>query len=189
MRATVGIGRGTHRILDLPARGAIWRAPVGLRKLGDRANAGLLGIAREISNDHVLDHLRAKGRHVDLLGRGGHDLSVRGIVKPEVNLSDQDEAPRGKAWRCSQSTGTPPSTSPASTATSAASFNRSYSPFDDLCSFVFGVIDGHHATIRTKEWTGYLSLQATGVPHDPHTEGKHFARSAQLLPRSHTVLS
>ena len=61
--------------------------------------------------------------------------------------------------------------------------------FDDLGPFVRGVIDGHDATIRTDGWKGYLPLEAAGVPHDPHTQGKDFARSAKLMPWSHTVFS
>ena len=31
--------------------------------------------------------------------------------------------------------------------------------------------------------------EAAGVPHDPHTQGKDFARSAKSMPWSHTVFS
>jgi hypothetical protein len=61
--------------------------------------------------------------------------------------------------------------------------------FDDLGPFVRGVIDGHDATIRTDGWKGCQPLQAAGVPHDPHTQGKDFARSAKLMPWSHRVFS
>ncbi len=61
--------------------------------------------------------------------------------------------------------------------------------FDDLGPFVRGVIDGNDATIRTDGWKGYLPLEAAGVPHDPHTQGKDPARSVEILPWSHTVFS
>ena len=73
--------------LDLPVRDAGWRASVAVRELGDRANVGLPGLVRETSKDHVLDHLPAKRPHVDLLGRGGHSLSMRAIAHPEVGRS------------------------------------------------------------------------------------------------------
>ena len=61
--------------------------------------------------------------------------------------------------------------------------------FDDLGPFVRGVIDAHDATIRTDGWKGYLPLEAAGVAHDPHTQGKDFARSAKLMRWSHTIFS
>lgn len=61
--------------------------------------------------------------------------------------------------------------------------------FHDLGPFLRRAIDGSEATVRTDGWKGYRPLEAAGVPHDPHTQGKDPARSAEILPWSHRIFS
>lgn len=64
--------------LDLPLRDAIGRTPVEGGEPGDDAEVGLLGVGGEPSEHEVIDHLLAKGRHVDLPGCAGHGRAARG---------------------------------------------------------------------------------------------------------------
>jgi len=59
----------------------------------------------------------------------------------------------------------------------------------DLGPFLRGAIDAHQAAVRTDGFSGYLALEEVGVTHDRHIQGPDRARSAEILPWSHTIIS
>jgi hypothetical protein len=55
--------------------------------------------------------------------------------------------------------------------------------------FVRGAIDAREAAIRADGLASYLPLAELGIAHDRHVQGKDRARSAEILPWSHTIFS
>jgi transposase-like protein len=60
---------------------------------------------------------------------------------------------------------------------------------DDLGPFLFDAIDPDHAAVHTDGFYGYLPLKEAGIRHKRHIQGSDRARSAEILPWSHTIFS
>jgi hypothetical protein len=59
----------------------------------------------------------------------------------------------------------------------------------DLGPFLRGAIDARKAVVRTDGFYGYVPLGSVGVAQERHVQGPDRARSAKILPWSHTIFS
>jgi transposase-like protein len=60
---------------------------------------------------------------------------------------------------------------------------------EDLGPFLRGALDAQEAAVRTDGFFGYVPLEEVGITHDRHIQCADCARSAEILPWSHTIFS